>query len=324
MSRCSETAWKAFQRISKSLPPELQSPQSDLVVPRIYSESFWGANMSISLILYLACIGLNPIQEEDVRNHFERKAARRSYRGQWNLVHQLVHEETFAPIVLIQIVLDSEGPHAFFGNRVNSIIRAGTILRWDPIRTTEGSRAKPKQRKRGYDDKGTLGKMKVEPPERDRGLPPETYTSSHTLFFSRFPQYLRKSRLLQRKLGIDPTLQLEKEKYKKCTELCEIFLEDIRQLRRMPYPEDRKSRRRLRKRCRLIIRRQDEVVRLYCELRSSSAEKVPEGPSSAEVGGSHSRVGYTLPEAFWTSRQVLAELVEYFGFSDLGIPPIDR
>lgn len=348
-----EIAWSAYREVSKLLPPELQSPQSDLHAPRISSEAFWGAEGAISLILYLASIGLNPIQEEDVRNFFERKAARRRYEGKWDLVHQLVDEETFAPIRLYEIVLRAEGPHAFFGNRIHGICRAGRVLKWDPIRTTERRRAKPTQRKRGYDDKGTLGKIKVDPPIKEPSPSPREYRSTHTLFFSSLPRYLHRFLSLSRKMGIDPTLQDQEEEYKKIREEVDYFIRSIAQMRKTPVPKDRKNLRSLRKKCKklaAIAARVSEWQQKisssepgsseyshseeYCLSTSLSEKSVersdaqtgkePWVPAHSADAESRSAISTILPAAWQSSLQSFPELLEYFGFFDLVPPATDQ
>lgn len=316
MERISTLAWNAYKEVSKSLPPELQSPQSDLTVPRVGSESFWGAEGAINVVLYLASIGLNPIQEEEVRNFFEKKAARRNYEGKWFIVHQLVDESSFSPIKLYEIVLRSEGPHAFFGNRIRSICRAGKQLRWDPLQTTELRRAKPKQRKRGYDDKGTLGKSKVDPPERTV-QEPKIYQSVHSLFFASLPGYLQRFQKLSQKTGIDPTIRNLREQTMKFNETLEEYFAKVEQIRKTPIPSDRKQKRNLRKRCKKAISLQAKVVSLWRELRPALLELEPEALSLIRCGQSASLESQFPPEAFFASNAIFLDVLECFGFDDL-------
>lgn len=178
-------------QLVNALPAETQSRQSDLKLPKINGPEFYGAENSINCLLTLSCLGVNPFQEEFVRNFFHKKAHARDLQGKWKIVDRLVHCPHFAPGELIGVLLDEESPHELFGNRLPRIIIISKGLRWIPMYRKDTRPVKRKQFKRGYRDKGSLGKDKV-PVDRETKEKPEELFSCSTTWFSKIATWSKR------------------------------------------------------------------------------------------------------------------------------------
>jgi hypothetical protein len=176
-----------LSQMSKQLPAKTKSVHSDLLMPRLAGEMFWGAYNAICVLVGLCCTGLNPIQEEFVRNHFYRKALERKEKGSWKIVSTLCTTTPWTPYYLVQVIFDTYDPCEIYGNLIPQIAKCLNKIKWINPYLQDIRPVKKTQRKRGYTDKGSLGSS-VEAPGLESYVSPTDLRSESTTFADAIPQ----------------------------------------------------------------------------------------------------------------------------------------
>lgn len=176
-----------LRQMSKQLPAETKSVHSDLLLPRLTGEVFWGANNAICTLVGLCCTGLNPVQEEHVRNHFYRKALERKEKGSWKIVSILCLTKPWTPYYLVQVLFDNYDPCEIYGNLIPQTVRCLKKVKWINPYLQDIRPVRKTQRKRGYTDKGSLGSS-VEAPGVESYVSPTDLKSEHTTFVEVIPK----------------------------------------------------------------------------------------------------------------------------------------
>ena len=145
------------QWAQKSSPAELPSSYSHLsewyVNPRYYLTP---RGVLVSYVA-LACMGLTPIQEEEYRRKILTIAQFRKREGKWNEVYLLAEKTKLSPgSVLMWFGDNGKSPRELYSlkRELHAFYRSLRIK--DLQKEQEKIRIRRPQRKRGYDDKGTL------------------------------------------------------------------------------------------------------------------------------------------------------------------------
>lgn len=301
-------------KLAQSLPPEAKSPQSDLTVPNYRSEAFYGGYSAVCLLLYLGCIGVNPIQEEELRDFFWLRAARREKTGYWPLVTEICELETWTPFFIIQAVLRQTGPWALFGNVLPDTIKIARKVRWKKIYQKNTRPVRRKVRKRGYDDKGHLGKNRVPLVPEVIGPEPRHFFSKFTRFFDSLPNYRRRNSDVSRASGQDPTLgrlaELNDEIETQRMQVHQI----VQGLRTIPAKDINNKRRKIRRSWTKLYRAAASLETLLVERNELENQEPLEVPDSSDVP-SQTRVVSILAEAWNISSEELPGLLQYYEVS---------
>lgn len=110
---------------------------------------------------YLSCLtvvflGLNPVQEYDIKRQLLIIAEKYCFQGYWKNVREIL-QKPFTPGAFFQYHFEKfPSLHEFFGNDLRTMkVIWRTLKTVDPYQVSKAPVKKP-QRKRGYDDKGHL------------------------------------------------------------------------------------------------------------------------------------------------------------------------
>lgn len=208
---------KNLDRIAER--PSLYSDTSQLVLGHIPKTAF----KCISYFLLKSFLGMNAIEEEDLRNSLARAAYNKGLQGDWIILDELVRLNTSAPLAIVDRLLSYKSTEDFFGNYIYEIRRLNKILVWKyAFEVPKRKKPRRPQRRRGYNDKGTMRPSHVsvkfiEKSDREPFIP--ITTSSHT-WFSKIPFLSDRARTVsaefdQRNSGnseIYESYQLEKKR----------------------------------------------------------------------------------------------------------------
>jgi hypothetical protein len=93
-------------------------------------------------------------ENEKLHETIYLKAERAQFEGKWATVTKLLETEEQTPENYARILIEEEGPHAFFGNTVSLVEKLYETI----LHKTQDQVGKVKKTayKRGYDDKGSL------------------------------------------------------------------------------------------------------------------------------------------------------------------------
>jgi hypothetical protein len=96
----------------------------------------------------------------DLRDHIQRMAENHSGEGGWNVVREILQQSTSLDIYSSwNIVLKNSSSEDWFGNWIPELLRAKRSLKVQTVYQSVSDDTRPfrrPQRKRGYDDKGSL------------------------------------------------------------------------------------------------------------------------------------------------------------------------
>jgi hypothetical protein len=136
---------------------ELTSSSSDSPI-RNFSLKTQGSIEEIAALLAISYV-------TDERDGFARKqylekvaqkGARYNWEGNWKIVKEIIFNKVFTPHTVIQNLLKYYSTNTIFGNLIPIARRLMRTFRiYDPYLQPKG-KVKKTQRKRGYDDKGSL------------------------------------------------------------------------------------------------------------------------------------------------------------------------
>jgi hypothetical protein len=129
---------------------------SDLTVWKVSGFFFEKSQFVGPLYLVLQMLSMGPLQDEDMRNKISRICYTKNYEGNWNLIEQLVRLKTSAPQKILDLIIENIGPHAFFGNWIPLMKFVARKLSQQILFLADRRPVYKKQRKRGYNDKGSL------------------------------------------------------------------------------------------------------------------------------------------------------------------------
>lgn len=132
------------------------SSYSDLVKWNIHPEFLKKGRTAYLSCLTIVFLGLNPIQEFDLKRKLLIMSEKYCFQGYWKHVFEILHEP-FNPGAFFRYHF-SKFPslHEFYGNDLKTMKYIWRTLKTsDPYQSSKAPVKKP-QRKRGYDDKGHL------------------------------------------------------------------------------------------------------------------------------------------------------------------------
>lgn len=134
----------------------------------------------------ISFLGLNPIQEEELKTQIFKVADKYS-EGEWQRVKDILLISKFTPYRALEEHLKDRSPEDFFGNdlnRIRNLLHRG--LRIENSYIPKKSKINKPKRKRGYDDYGHLPKSSwgegnttrmIARPEKEREVIPITNTT---------------------------------------------------------------------------------------------------------------------------------------------------
>ena len=110
----------------------------------------------MNLLIALTFMGLPDDQQNKQRERAHKIAERYKYEGQWLKIKEILDLQTTAPGKILQWYFANHSPEDWFGDNLKRIIR---IIRsakaYNPYLENK-ARPRYPQRKRGYNDKGSL------------------------------------------------------------------------------------------------------------------------------------------------------------------------
>lgn len=89
-------------------------------------------------------------------DHLAKMAYNYKYEGHWRTVQEILELSTMMPYQITEVLLRKMSPEDYFGNFVPLVKRVTKRIRFVKVYQNNRNRVKRTQRKRGYDDKGTL------------------------------------------------------------------------------------------------------------------------------------------------------------------------
>jgi len=110
---------------------------------------------------------MSPLQEEDIRNKMAYNAYRYRYEGNWKLLDELVRLEQLIPGIMIDVIIEQIGPHAFYGNVVRLMKKNVKLIKQKTLFLADKRLVKRSNRKRGHTDLGKLPKQHQVPKSRE-------------------------------------------------------------------------------------------------------------------------------------------------------------
>jgi hypothetical protein len=135
---------------------ECASSYSDLSAWRFHPDALRSSRNCKAAVVVISLLGLNPIQEEDLRKKILTIADKKRYQGKWSEVRDLVLTSPFVPYNVLAEFVKNLSPQDFFGNEIKRLKRIIRSLRVSNPYEPSKRPVKYPERKRGYDDKGTL------------------------------------------------------------------------------------------------------------------------------------------------------------------------
>lgn len=144
-----------FRKMMKNTVAENTSSYSDILRMNLHPETFKTGRRALLGYLVKCSLGLTPVEEMELKEKLSKICSRYREQGDWNILGKLLEQPT-APYLVLEAILNSRSSCAFFGNDVRLINKILKGLKLSsPYVKREVSVKKP-QRKRGYDDKGSL------------------------------------------------------------------------------------------------------------------------------------------------------------------------
>lgn len=132
------------------------SSYSDLTKWRIHPEFLKSGRTAYLSCLTIVFLGLNPIQEHDLKKQLLIIADKRAIQGYWKNVSEIL-QLPFTPMAFYQYHFEQfPSKHEFFGNDLKTMKYIWRSLKANNPYKPSTARVKYPQRKRGYDDKGHL------------------------------------------------------------------------------------------------------------------------------------------------------------------------
>lgn len=89
-------------------------------------------------------------------DHIARMCYNYNYEGQWTLVQEILEQRTMTPYSIFTTLTENMSREDIYGNLVPLILRLTKLVKLVKVSYDKTRRVKRTQRKRGYDDKGTL------------------------------------------------------------------------------------------------------------------------------------------------------------------------
>lgn len=131
-----------------------------------FPQSLWLRAKDVrNLLMALSFLGLPDEQQNRFRERAHKIAERYKYEGQWSEVKELLSLQTTAPGRILSWYFEKHSPEDWFGDtlrRIIKIMRSGKT--YNPYLPNKG-KVKYPQRKRGYNDKGSLSSFDKLSPE---------------------------------------------------------------------------------------------------------------------------------------------------------------
>lgn len=133
------------------------SSYHDLLLWKIHPEILKSARGCRLSVLAISFLGLNPVQEYELKRQLSIIADKFNHEGEWNRVKDLLNTEPFTPARVLEEHLRDRGPEDYFGHDLRELKRIWFfgLKVYNPYAENK-SRVKYPKRKRGYDDKGRL------------------------------------------------------------------------------------------------------------------------------------------------------------------------
>lgn len=146
---------RRLQEATKNTVAENTSSYSDIVILKLHPNSLRSSRRCVLAYLVKVCLGMNPIEEEQLKKQFAKIVDKYREQGEWKLLGELLELPT-TPYPVFAKILATRSPEAFFGNDIKLIKSILRGLRVTSPYETKRKRIKVPSRKRGYDDKGSL------------------------------------------------------------------------------------------------------------------------------------------------------------------------
>lgn len=153
---------------------ENTSSHSDILLWKIHPEVLKTARGARLAAVAITFLGLNPVQEYDLRRQLAIIAHKFKFQGEWNRVREILLVKPFRPGPVLNEHLKDRSPQDYFGNDLKELKRIyyNGLKSFNPYEV-KNSRVKYPQRKRGYDDKGSLPKSSYGAGDTTRIIPRE-------------------------------------------------------------------------------------------------------------------------------------------------------
>lgn len=153
-----ETISKIQSQIKDS-EAENTSSYSDLLEWRFPADLFRKARDCKLLLIALSFMGLPDLQQNRFRQRVHAIAEYNQLQGQWAEVEELLLLQTNVPGEILQWYLNKHSVEAWFGTDLKRIIKIIRSARtYNPYKPNR-SKVNHPQRKRGYNDKGSLSRV---------------------------------------------------------------------------------------------------------------------------------------------------------------------
>lgn len=124
-----------------------------------FPQSIWLRAKDVrNLLIAVSFLGFPDNQQNDFRDRAHKIAERYNFEGQWKEVEDLLQLNSSAPGRIIQWYLESHSPEDWFGDTLKRTIKIMRLAKhYNPYLPTKHPVRYP-ERKRGYNDKGSLSR----------------------------------------------------------------------------------------------------------------------------------------------------------------------
>lgn len=151
-------SYKIIQDQIKGSEAENTSLYHDLSHWR-FSNLLWNRSQDVmNILIAISFMGLPDDQQNKHRERAHKIAQKYKYEGQWLKVKEILDLQTTAPGKILQWYFTNHNPEDWFGDNLRRIIKIIRLAKsYNPYLETKG-KVKYPQRKRGYNDKGSLSR----------------------------------------------------------------------------------------------------------------------------------------------------------------------
>jgi hypothetical protein len=164
------------------------SSYSDSSQWKIHPEFLKGARTTLLSVMTCTFLGLNPIQELDLKEKILKICHKRNYQGEWKTVKEILTEIPYTPPSVFMHYFKNHSTEQLFGNDLKVMKRIWKSLKSVNPYAPSMKPVKYPKRKRGYDDKGHLSGdshgAKISVPDNRERLNLEEVQNTNTLWFN--------------------------------------------------------------------------------------------------------------------------------------------
>jgi len=156
---CLQQSFSKIQDQIKNTEAENTSSYSDILLWKFNGNLYQKARDTKLLVIAIAFMGLPDDQQNRIRQRAHKIAEFKNYQGEWAEVEELLQLQHNIPGKILTWYLTKHSIEAWFGNDLKRIIKIiATARTFNPYLPTKKPVKKP-QRKRGYNDKGSLSSV---------------------------------------------------------------------------------------------------------------------------------------------------------------------